>query len=257
MRIFEVTNPETLLAHSPLAKYDQQQVGHLCENIKQECSQILNIYSSPKVSEFPKYLLRGVGMHRDEAAIYKSHSRINRKPKGTSPLFQQFYDKLLDAKGIKAKRTNSIFCTSDFGQASAFGPVYVIFPVNGFEWSTQKIKDVGSTSTSWIRVKQEMILPFTEVNYQWNYEKSFEINIYNITMFRIAKDLPIIPDQEYEKLIDIPESLRMLDQLYEPTNSNLVEALDSRHEILINGAYYGMSKNLFDQVKNNLLSIPV
>lgn len=48
-------------------------------------------------------------------------------------------DIFLKAAGIKALRSESIFCNSDFYKAKNYGTLYMIFPLNGFNFAYSKI----------------------------------------------------------------------------------------------------------------------
>jgi hypothetical protein len=48
-------------------------------------------------------------------------------------------DIFLKASGIKALRSESIFCNSDFYEAKNYGTLYMIFPLNGFNFAYSKI----------------------------------------------------------------------------------------------------------------------
>lgn len=70
-------------------------------------------------------------------SAFRGAPHAARKAKDTYPALQVDVDNLLKASGFKALRSNSIFVTSDPDQASEYGQLYLVFPVNGFDmlWS--------------------------------------------------------------------------------------------------------------------------
>jgi hypothetical protein len=106
-----------------------QKLKLLADKIKQECGKFYNMFKHSK-----NVLYRGVG---DHAAAFESVSPINRKPKDSSQVNSLIFDNKAEELGIIARRSNSIFTTSDKNQAFGYGNVYVIFPKSSadFSWS--------------------------------------------------------------------------------------------------------------------------
>lgn len=105
------------------------------DKIFSECSDFLK---SIKKSQT---LYRGV--NRKAPIAFKSTSRDKRRPRDSYPSDQKNIDELLQLANIKALRSNSIFCSGDFSQASKYGLEYAIFPINGFSFSwSEKYNDL-------------------------------------------------------------------------------------------------------------------
>lgn len=114
--------------------------------------------------------------------------------------------------GFNARRSNSLFCTSDYNQASDYGTPYVVFPVNGFSF------------TYWDNCKDL----FVEIN-----EHLKEVG------------LPTTSDAGFDR-DNIP--LSVLDYMsgnigkimgeFMPIKDNLVGAFESENEIMISGDGY-------------------
>ena len=102
----------------------------LVKTIAKECSQAIAEYRKTKL-----VLLRGMN---DAPGVFVGRSWNNRSPKDSSDEAQKIYDAVLSAKGFKALRSNSIFTTTDLGQASQYGETYYIFPKNGFAFHWNK-----------------------------------------------------------------------------------------------------------------------
>lgn len=81
----------------------------------------------------------------------------NRKPNDTEPFNQKYVDDIMARHGFKARRGNSIFVTTDFNQASSYGSIYYIFPINGFTYSWNvKVDD-------WVPDKKDFYFkPYTD-----------------------------------------------------------------------------------------------
>lgn len=67
--------------------------------------------------------------------IIRGRSFENRRPLSSDPVMTQEFDKRLAALGFKALRKNSIFVTSNSIMASDFGKPYIIFPIDGFDYT--------------------------------------------------------------------------------------------------------------------------
>lgn len=110
-----------------------EQFKQAMENIVRRCS--LSIHAFRKTQ---KLLYRG--FKGESNLAFMRESPINRRPKDVPMNVQTFVDMRLAENGFKALRSNSIFCTSDYGQATFYGNVYVIFPIDNFAnitWSSK------------------------------------------------------------------------------------------------------------------------
>jgi hypothetical protein len=137
--------------------------------IEQNCSQFLT-----SVAASGKFLFRG---QADALLpVFVANPRPDRKPKDSNPAAQELFDNYLTIMGFKALRSNSIFTTSNYGQALQYGIVYAIFPKNGFDfsWSTEHddliIKHVSdiepedsNASTLYYNVTDTALLDFTSI----------------------------------------------------------------------------------------------
>ncbi len=127
MRLFEFDNP---LESGP------ETLTSILLTINSQCSNILSIYKETK-----KVLYRGFKL---TDPILIGESPINRKPIDMPLKYQTKIDYLLKQSGFKALRNNSIFCTSNFYTAKYYGlgNPYVIFPLNGFDFTFSKAQDL-------------------------------------------------------------------------------------------------------------------
>jgi hypothetical protein len=97
------------------------------EQIAVECSDIIAV-----MKQTHTVLRRGAG---NNALVFKGHPRADRKPTTSDPEMQKQLDTELSDAGFKALRGNSLFVTTDYDFAKAYGTMYLIFPVNGFAYT--------------------------------------------------------------------------------------------------------------------------
>jgi hypothetical protein len=105
--------------------------------IKEKCSDILVLYRENR-----KVLYRGIA---SSEKYLIDESPVNRLPRDTPRFLSFAIDDKLQAAGFKALRSNSIFCTGRENDAIAYadgGSLYVIFPVNGFDYTYCKYRDL-------------------------------------------------------------------------------------------------------------------
>jgi len=122
---------------------NDDQMNKIVNFIKTHCNKFLQTMILKK-----RFLYRGVKPnHKDNysnpALVFQGSSALDRKPLHSRSEPQKYFDKALDQMGIKAKRSNSIFTTSEIGFARGFGTTYLIFPFDSanFSWSLRD-KDV-------------------------------------------------------------------------------------------------------------------
>lgn len=99
-------------------------------------------YALNEMRKAKKLLYRG--LHKIPGEYFKGVSRENRNPKDSSDEAQKIVDSVLAKAGFKALRGNSIFTSSDYYQAENYGNTYMIFPIDGFSFTTSKYGDFYS-----------------------------------------------------------------------------------------------------------------
>lgn len=62
--------------------------------------------------------------------------------------FQQIIDNIFVEAGCSALRSNSTFVTSNIMSSRNFGDAYIIFPINGFEYTWTNIEDITEDEVS-------------------------------------------------------------------------------------------------------------
>ena len=74
--------------------------------------------------------------------IVRGRSWNNRIPVDSDDKLSKHFDDMLKALGFKALRSNSIFVTSAFRTAKYFGTPYIVFPINGFDYTYTAFMDL-------------------------------------------------------------------------------------------------------------------
>lgn len=238
MRLFEIEDIELKLE---ISEFKRLVLDH--------CS---DFYNTIKGSD--NLLYRGFNSLNNKKfitdSIFYGTSRTDRKPRSNMSLkFQQLYDNYLFSKGIKALRRNSIPTISDVNATLRFGNSYIIFPCNGFEWSTQDVRDVGAShhddlldrnTTSTLEfLDKEKIKSFEiewGIEFDWN--KPWATNEYRAYLAHTDKG-----DLDIEDYVNQEKMNYLLDHHYNASNKDLVKAMTSHREILISGSYYAIKAN--------------
>jgi hypothetical protein len=148
--------------------------------------------------------------------IFKSSSRENRKPMDTPGQIQNMIDGALEATGFKALRSNSIFCSGYKAAAINYGVPYIIFPINGFDFT-------------WSR----------------RYADLFSDVIDNLTVNDGARE------QFFDQFEHDPGE--WIFDIAKYNNSGLENAINSNHEIMIRGEYYAIHHQFEPVLKSYLM----
>lgn len=137
-------------------KDSQDQLQDFVTVVRAQCGEALNAMKSAG-----RFLYRGLFNSAPE--MFHGRPRENRQPLNKHRLQSQLmFDAALSKQGIKANRSNSIFCSGDLSQAYVYADndkdVYLIFPINGFDFSwSPHVRDLVS-----------------EPNYRWNQQTEQE-----------------------------------------------------------------------------------
>jgi hypothetical protein len=109
---------------------ENPELKQLIEKIRKNCS----IYLQAVKDSGGKYIYRG---HTKANPVFVARSIDNRQPKDSNKQEQKVFDAAMTLVGIKANRSNSIFATSSYEQASGYAAgsaPHIIFPINGFNY---------------------------------------------------------------------------------------------------------------------------
>jgi hypothetical protein len=175
--------------------------------LEKNCSNVIS-----GMREAKKFLYRGI--KNQTSAVFIGKSRKDRQPMSSTSEFHANINMAFVAAGLKANRSNSIFCTSNLADSAGYGESYMIFPVNGFHFTwSPRISDL---------YVQEVSLWGDD---QGAYEK-------RVKFFREAN-----PSEEL-----IEEFLAKAQY----KNTDLGAAIMSGNEIMISGTYYAVKSQYKD-----------
>ena len=99
-------------------------VEGIAKYIRTNCSEMLQAYEHAEL-----YLYRGM---QSTAKRVATKIRPDRKPVEMNKKAHDMLHAAFIKLGLKATRTNSIFCTTKIGTAATWGPPYLIFVKNGW-----------------------------------------------------------------------------------------------------------------------------
>jgi hypothetical protein len=259
MRISEIAPGQT----KPMAlRPDEDKFNTAWERlIVPNCSDIIGVYRNAE-----EFLFRGM---KDKPDFFREMSRNDRKPKDSSKDISTMFDKMLAANGMTALRGNSIFAISDRGHTTDFGDPYIIFPVNGFDFTYTNEKDIlldswthlippkTSTYLTKLMSDHQIAQGAGEMSYYHNWITLDNLHTrqsLSALEFAIERMRELFPDNELagdltiDKLIN-PEGFA---ERYDPSNTDLADAIKTQREVYIHGQYYAFrysTYNLLIRVK--------
>lgn len=104
---------------------EDDKITEIANKIKSECSSFLKAYELQK----GKFIFRGI---KSSEPILIKNIRTDRLPIDTPLDLHQEYDKVFKKLGLKATRSNSIFCSANLNTAKDWGAAYIIFVKDGW-----------------------------------------------------------------------------------------------------------------------------
>jgi hypothetical protein len=218
------------------------------------CSDIIGVYTDAE-----EFLYRGMKNNPD---FFRAMSRGDRKPKDSSRDVAVMFDKMLAANGMTALRNNSIFAISDRGHTEDFGGAYIIFPIDGFDFTYTNEKDIVLDSWAHL-IPPDKSTYLTELLFGYHVAHGSEpISYYHnwITLnnphtrqsldaleFAIKRMRELFPDDKLAGDLTIDKLINPEDFAgrYEPKNHDLKSAIKSKREVYIHGQYYAFRYDLY------------
>lgn len=176
------------------------------KQIEQHCSEALSAMRSSHTLLYRGY---SSGDGKKLQDIFIGNPRTDRDPMSNGSEVQNQIDNWFKQVGFKALRSNSLFTTSDFMTAREYSntikDVFIIFPLNGFNFTWSSL-----IHDLYIYGPKE--LGFTSDHFMW-----------------------------YPPKISAEQFIKR--SAY--SNKNFIDALKTRHEILINGKYLALRYEIF------------
>lgn len=224
--------------------------------IKPNCGDILRILRGSGA-----LLYRGIKINPTNGIIFRGKSWEDRRPMDSQSKVTNKFNDMLKACGMTATRSNSIFVSSSKNKSTTYGEPYIIFPIDGFEYTTTTKHDI--ILRSWLDLLSEEEVERIGTIYQMYYSRAAsdsEIrtrfsSFLSSMIYRqadrsdaeegIALLKRLIPDVNYIQELDT-KNLITLDNFkerYQPSNSDMSSYLGEAHEILICGQYYALRES--------------
>lgn len=272
---------EAIEAELQLLKGSMQdaRVYKFLDGVTSKCSDAVNA-----MRQAGTLLYRGTSNAGD---IYIGKPHNNRRVMTSSSTAQEIYDEKIAQAGFKALRGNSIFTSGDTGLAFNFGSSkYMIFPVNGFQFTWSRSKrdivigaddirywmDEDLIESIWSKVflnpelKKEFM---NRMGMSYYLDKDYlpsdfakdnigsydgflgysngETHLKKLKAMEADNLISGIPDK-IEDLITPEQVVKYMDL----THEDFVGALKSQNEICIRGTYYAVHYKHYQMVKQYL-----
>lgn len=231
-----------------------QGMARMWQILDTECSQFI-----PHMQQAGKLLFRGT---RDDADQFEGRSREDRQTKDSKSEISDKFDEIMSELGVKALRSNSIYTTSSYGFASAYGHnVYIIFPKNGFHFLSTNKRDLILERWSQLMDAEKLKQLWQELE-EWG-----QLNVADWKNTSIARSIryeewdyvyrQVKENFEWEgNRLNLPEKFKVdekewvtpegVQKEYEPNTTDLAEAIQSGRELLINGEYWALKKRTWE-----------
>lgn len=211
---------------------------------------------------------------------YDRNLTKSRNPKNSSREMHNFFIRLYNDLGITANRSNSLFCTGDSTDAQSYGDLYVIIPLDPFEFSWMDfVKDLYLDDFGFIpeivdnkviidfildleKTKKTLeVIKFIPAQYKDKYQywpPATKRKFLNKYLPSFKKELILNYIDLYEQLAnpavwDLDHAIKYFKPHIHTTN--LERGLASGNEILIKcNEYWALRHNDWEQVKNILIT---
>lgn len=109
---------------------DFEAVTNLIAKVKKDCQPFIKLATSGPSHMGATFFYRGM---RNKPVVGVYHSRKDRKPKDTHPLWDQLINLTLKDNGV-IPRSQGVFAFTNEFKSMEFGPSYYIFPIGKFDF---------------------------------------------------------------------------------------------------------------------------
>jgi hypothetical protein len=228
--------------------------------LTKRCTNIIDIYHDAEGD----FLYRGM---KTNVPWFRAASHQDRRPKDSNAQIAEVFDQLLAANGMRALRKNSIFATSNRDAASEFGLIYIIFPVDGFEYTYTNQEDIVLETWNQI-IDRNMMHDLNKAYVEAMKAKRGEdwklSYLYNWITDSTASDqtpeqglarLKEISDDPWVQALEIGDLFNAdsFRRRYNPSKHLLEHAIDHKLEVMIRGQYYAFRLDLYGQRLRQLM----
>lgn len=240
-------------------------MDNMFKALAKHCKEIIKVYKELNRNDFnrEKFLFRGIKASDD--ALYGKPFDA-RKPKDSNRDLHDLVNGTINRLGFEANRENAMFVSGDRGQASNYGSLYIMFPVDGFKFTWSKtVKDLVLDSSKKLEMMDKDVVRQLRAMAKEARETASEPSAFPISdpddLFysgyeydrdynRISRaiEMGMMPD-EAQDLLDNILTDDSIQKHFEFTDQDLYGAILSEKEVYIKGDYYAVrlehSKELF------------
>lgn len=241
--------------------------------LEQECSEFLVTLRKVNVHAWSHvWLYRG---QRGSASVLEGRSRIDRTPKDSRSDLSDLLDEHLENMGFHALRRNSIFTTTQRSFAKDYGDnLYLIFPKNGFHFLWTSQKDLVMDSIIYL-ADQDLVRKYmtevqtwlTENKSKWGESDHNASDLANFLSWpNVSDTIRLVHDMSMEDTYEVPAHLiisqsdlvtdHSVKKQFRPQQTDLEAAMHTDHEILINGTYWALRADLWEDYLHHALIQP-
>lgn len=220
MRLFELENSDSDFAKVMFGSAIEFSVKTIRENCQQFLAESKFYFHNKN-----HVLYRGTNDHNTN--YFLGSSKNDRKPRDTNINIQNAIDYKLEEAGFIARRGNSTFCWGREHSARDYGNIYAIFPFDGYSytWSTGYHDFTGDFNPRlYLNIPVDLYLA----------------SLNNNTLF----------NQLSNKIMSDPINMFLEETGY--MNNDLIEAIDSGNEIMINGKYIAVKNSILPYVTKEI-----
>jgi len=236
---------------------------NLFNALAKHCKEIITVYKnlnknfeSYSPGTRPRFLFRGI--HADSDAVYGKPFE-KRRPMTSNRGIADAVNELMTKSGFKANRENAMFTSGAYSQASSYGnKVYVMFPVDGFDFSySRKVRDLVLGSDDFRKIidkdaQDELIDAYeNDPNLNKDIRSTFLKSDYNMKedVDKVQQDINSGKlDKKYQKALDNFFSVDKLKEFLDFTDEDIYNAIVLHHEVNIKGDYYAVRQDFIPQL---------
>ena len=245
--------------------YTPVKLESLLKGLKKNCKDVLQVYKKLiDTGQDMTFMYRGITKTSADALYGKPFEA--RKPKDSNAILHKILLDKMTEMGIKANRQNTTFMTGRYSQADGYGTVYIMFPVDGFDfsWST-KIGDLildndkfsSIVQSSSLSDFQDFLLDEKKKDEESGENKMPSMSVL-LGLFRETYRFSY--DYDYMKQNENMFSKEIMDRLenivtpsdiqgyFDFKDDNLFAAIESGKEICVTGPYYAVHHKYKDQL---------
>jgi transcription antitermination factor NusG len=241
---------------------------NLFKALAKNCKQIIKVYKQLNRNNFDQEIFLYRGIKSTEDALYGKPFE-NRKPKDSLTNLHDLVNNALKDSGFVATRENSTFVTGKRSQAAGYGDdLYIIFPVDGFEFTYTKEGDLILDRTykdnildkNIAREIKELIMLEKANKPDFpnhpNYNSLFSQGNFDgdvLTVKQLIKN-GFIPESTTELLDKLITTETIVDYL-QPKNTDIYNAITSQKEIYLTGPYYAINSKYIQKLIDFLIKV--